>query len=185
MHGPIPALATWGWAVPFYAVTLVILLRPSWLAWAEFDLPGWVRRCGALALTLTPIFLYWILRALGDNLADAFAAVAGQKLVTRGPYRYIRHPLYALEFVFLLSLAAATANWIILAFASSGIIVISLVVIPHEEEYLRARFRNAYETYRQRTGRLTPKMRSKGKPAYPLPVRALTTTAARSRRHAP
>jgi len=158
MRGSIPVIATWAWAVPFYAIMIVTLVSPSWLRWAMIEVPGWVRTCGAVALMPTPFFCLWVLSSLGSNFTEAFAAVFGQKLVTRGPYRYIRHPLYAVECVFLVSIAFATANWIVLGYACSGILTIRLVVIPHEEEYLLERFGKTYKEYRKRTGVLLPKL---------------------------
>jgi protein-S-isoprenylcysteine O-methyltransferase Ste14 len=156
--GLIPVISTWAWAVPFYVTLAVSLLSPAWLRWASFELPGWLQTCGAVTVSLTPFFCWWVLRSLGNNFADAFAAVFRQRLVTRGPYRYVRHPLYALECVFLLTISLATANWVLLGFACSGIPIICLVVIPHEEQFLQERFGKAYIEYRKRTGVLLPRL---------------------------
>ena len=154
----IPVIATWAWAVPFYTLMVVTAVSPSLLRWAMIEVPGWVRTCGAVAVMPTPFFCLWVFNSLGDNFAEAFAAVLGQKLVTRGPYRYIRHPLYAVESFFLVSIAFATANWIILGYVWSGILTIRLVVIPHEEGYLLERFGKTYREYRKRTGVLLPRL---------------------------
>lgn len=156
--GSIPLIATWAWAVPFYAIMIVTLVSPSWLRWATIEVPGWVRTCGAVAAMPTPFFCLWVLSSLGNNFTEAFAAVFGQKLVTRGPYRHIRHPLYAVESFFLVSIAFATANWIILGYACSGILTIRLVVIPQEEKYLLERFGKTYRVYSKRTGVFLPKV---------------------------
>jgi protein-S-isoprenylcysteine O-methyltransferase Ste14 len=158
LRGPLPVIATWAWAVPFYAVMVVNLVMPSSLQWAVIEVPGWVRACGALVLMPTPLLCWWVLSSLGNNFTEAFAAAFGQTLVTRGPYTYVRHPLYALEFIFLASIALATANLIILIYALSGILAIRLIVIPHEEQYLLERFGENYRKYRKRTGLLLPKL---------------------------
>ena len=158
MGGSIPLIATWAWAVPFYSIMIITLVSPSWLRWAMIEVPAWVRNCGAVAVLPTPFLLMWVLSSLGNNFAGAFAAVFGQRLITHGPYRHIRHPLYALECYFLVSIAFATANWIILGYACSGILMIRLVVIPQEEEYLLERFGKSYRAYRKKTGMLLPKL---------------------------
>jgi protein-S-isoprenylcysteine O-methyltransferase Ste14 len=107
---------------------------------------------------LTPFFYWWVLSALGNNFTEAFAAVFGQRLVTRGPYRYLRHPLYAIECILLVGVSVTTANWLIFAFACSGIVTIRLIVIPREEEYLVERFGKSYKKYMSTTGRLIPRL---------------------------
>ena len=157
--GALPLLATWAWAVPFYAIMIVIFASPSSPRWATFDLPGWVRVCGALVILPTPFLCLWVLGSLADNFTGAFTAVLDQKLVRRGPYRRVRHPLYALECAFLVSIALATASWIVLGFACAGILTIRLVVIPHEEAYMLERFGRTYRQYRKKTGLLFPNLR--------------------------
>jgi len=165
MSGSIPVIAAWAWAVPFYVILSVTLLSPWSLRWATIDIPGWVRACGTVAVMPTPFFCWWVLNSLGDNFTEAFAAVFGQRLVTRGPYRYVRHPLYAVECVFLVSIACATASWFILGYACSGVLAIRFVVIPHEEGYMLERFGRTYGRYRKRTGMFLPKLRGARKSA--------------------
>ena len=160
MGGVFPVVATWAWAIPFYLIMAVTFLHPSWLSWAAIGMPGWAGVCGAIGVMLTPFFGWWVLHSLGNNFTEAFAAVFRQKLVTRGPYRHIRHPLYAVECIFLSGFVLATANWIILGFGLSAILVIRLVVIPQEEGFLLERFGELYKRYRKRTGVFHPPLRS-------------------------
>ena len=74
-------------------------------------------------------------------------------LVTSGPYRYFRNPIYLGEVLMLLGLAEVTQNvWYVAAAALFGVLVTVLQIVP-EERHLAARFGEAYETYRQRTRR--------------------------------
>ncbi len=155
---PLSLVVAWVWAAPFYLTMIVYFLIPSWMRWATIETPGWVQTTGALAAMLTPFLSWWVLRSLGNNFAEAFVAVFNQELVTHGPYKYVRHPLYALGCIFLVSISLLTCNWIIFAYACSGIMSMRYMVIPREEEYLMERFGKCYEDYRNNTGMLVPKL---------------------------
>lgn len=95
---------------------------------------------------------------LGRNWADQVTIYEDQELVTRGVYRWVRHPLYAsLIWMFYgaslvyLSLAAFLAN--------------SLIFVPfmyyrakQEEELLLKEF-SGYAEYRRKTGMFFPRWR--------------------------
>ncbi len=93
----------------------------------------------------------WSLRYLGHNLS-IFAQA--RELVDGGPYRWIRHPLYAGEIVSTLGLAAAagtiTAFAIWLAFGALQ----GYRVLREEQVLLQALPR--YRSYRSRTAALFP-----------------------------
>jgi protein-S-isoprenylcysteine O-methyltransferase Ste14 len=78
----------------------------------------------------------------------------GARLVTRGVYRYVRHPIYlAVLLVMAAGLAADPRAWrIALWFA---LLAVLLVKLAREERYLRAAFAE-YTDYAARTRRLIP-----------------------------
>ena len=93
----------------------------------------------------------WSLRYLGRNLS-LFAQA--RELVDGGPYRWIRHPLYAGEIVSSLGLAifagTAAAFGVLLAFCALQ----GYRVLREEEVLLRAL--PQYRGYRSRTAALFP-----------------------------
>jgi protein-S-isoprenylcysteine O-methyltransferase Ste14 len=92
------ALLTW---LPI----LGYLIYPDWVAWARIPLPAWARWTGAgLAVATLPL-AYWVFSSLGNNVSPTQATRAGHQLVTRGPYRYVRHPLYSTGILAFLALA--------------------------------------------------------------------------------
>lgn len=74
-------------------------------------------------------------------------------LVTDGPYRWRRHPIYIADIFLLFGLAELTRNiwFVILAFAFAGLVTV-LQIIP-EEQHLEAKFGDAWRTYAARTRR--------------------------------
>src|SRR5262249_3477867 len=70
------------------------LVNPQGVAWASVALPGWLRWAGAALLAQSAVLLTWTLHSLGKNLTDTVVTRKVHTLVTRGPYRWVRHPFY-------------------------------------------------------------------------------------------
>src|SRR4029079_17209697 len=116
---------------------------PQRMAWASVLLPDWLRWSGAGVGVLAAVFLLWTLHSLGTNLTDTVVTRKAHTLVTRGPYRWIRHPFYDALVLIVLSASLLTANWFIFA---TGAAVFALLPIRagREEANLVARFGDAY-----------------------------------------
>jgi protein-S-isoprenylcysteine O-methyltransferase Ste14 len=93
----------------------------------------------------------WSLRYLDRSVSVLAQARA---LVVRGPYRWVRHPLYVGELVSSLGLAIAVNNYLALALwvAMCGLQVYRAV----REEQLLSRAFPAYRSYRSHTAALLP-----------------------------
>jgi len=78
--------------------------------------------------------------------------------VTSGPYRWVRHPLYAVGICLFLSVGLMAANGFILGWTVLALISVRVVVVPREESALIAKFGDAYRDYRAGTGALFPKL---------------------------
>jgi protein-S-isoprenylcysteine O-methyltransferase Ste14 len=143
-------------AAPLYLSLLAYMINPNWMAWSMMRLPNWLRWLGALVGLGTLPVLYWVMRSIGTNISETFLTKKNHALVTHGPYRWVRHPLYSVATVALVSLGLVAANWFMLAMAVLIIFLIALMVIPREEAQLILKFGEAYREYQQRTGRLIP-----------------------------
>lgn len=142
-------------AVSFFAY----IFAPRWLSWSDLGLPLWLRWGAAiLAVACIPAF-WWVLVSIGDNISETVLTKSTHQLVTHGPYRWIRHPLYAFTLLELLALGLLASNWLLLAFPCVGAVVFRWVVIPREEANLIKAFGNQYEDYKARTGALLPRLR--------------------------
>lgn len=95
--------------------------------------------------------------ALGENWADQVTLYGDQRLVTRGAYRIVRHPLYAsLVWMFL---GAALVYADMAALAANALIFVPMMVIRarREERLLEQAFPD-YAAYRARVGMLFPRL---------------------------
>jgi protein-S-isoprenylcysteine O-methyltransferase Ste14 len=132
------------------------LINPRWMAWASLPLPAWARWSGAALMALCVPLVYWVFSSLGKNVTPTVAIRSQHSLVTSGPYRWVRHPLYSVGFVAFIGFSLLAANWFIFA-----MLLLALVVLmkrtPIEERRLIERFGDAYRDYMQRTGRYLPR----------------------------
>jgi protein-S-isoprenylcysteine O-methyltransferase Ste14 len=146
-------------ALFLYGGVFAYLINPSWMAWSSLPLPDWLRWTGAFVFVIGLAFLAWTLRSLGTNLTDTVVTRKAHTLVTRGPYRWVRHPFYDAMALFILAMGLLAANWFMLI---SGAVVFILLGIRSatEEANLLERFGELYQTYRDNTGRFLPKLRS-------------------------
>jgi protein-S-isoprenylcysteine O-methyltransferase Ste14 len=66
---------------------------PRYLAFAAPG-PPYLQRCGAFVLLCGAAIALWATRTLGRSLTPGTEPLPGARLVTRGPYGYVRHPIY-------------------------------------------------------------------------------------------
>jgi protein-S-isoprenylcysteine O-methyltransferase Ste14 len=144
-------------ALPLSLAILLYAFLPGWMAWSTIHLPGWVRWLGAgLGVVCLPL-LWWVFTNIGSNISETVLTKREHKLVTDGPYRWVRHPLYSVALLEILALSLMAGNWFMALLWLIGVLVFRLVIIPIEEMKLIAAFDGEYERYRARTGALTPR----------------------------
>jgi protein-S-isoprenylcysteine O-methyltransferase Ste14 len=97
----------------------------------------------------------WARWHLGRNWSGIVTVKQGHTLVTTGPYRRVRHPIYTGLLVGLVGTALAIGAPY--GFIATALILVGLVIKLHvEEERMRDTFRTDYEAYSRRTARLIP-----------------------------
>jgi protein-S-isoprenylcysteine O-methyltransferase Ste14 len=102
--------------------------------------------------------ILWIQWALGSNFSTTLHVREEHTLVTFGPYRWVRHPMYSVLFVFLVGIFLITANWYIGGVPLAALILIVVTRLPKEEAAMLEKFGAEYQHYMQTTGRFLPKM---------------------------
>jgi protein-S-isoprenylcysteine O-methyltransferase Ste14 len=104
---------------------------------------------GAAGLALAAWSIATLVRARTTVRPDAAASA----LVTKGPFRRFRNPIYLADVMILLGLAELTHNiWFALAAIAFALLVTWLAILP-EERHLEARFGEEYRAYKATTRR--------------------------------
>lgn len=147
-----------GIGLPLFIGILVYLLNPRWMKWAEVPLPIWVRWAGVVAGLLAVPAAFWVFKSIGRNVSETVLTKRDHALVTAGPYRWIRHPLYSTGASLLLAIGLMAANWFMLLFTVLVVVSLRWIVIPLEEQELVKKFGEEYRAYMGRTGRLLPRV---------------------------
>lgn len=76
---------------------VMVALHTSWIVGLWLLAPWQPVSLGLLALYgVAQMFRVWILATLGRRWTTRILIVPGEQLVARGPYRFMRHPNYAL-----------------------------------------------------------------------------------------
>jgi protein-S-isoprenylcysteine O-methyltransferase Ste14 len=98
--------------------------------------------------------LMWSRASFAKGAFAAGARPRGSSLITTGPYRLVRHPIYSAAVLFFW--ATVSGHWTPLnAGIALAVTLTILVRIPLEERLLRAAFAD-YDDYARRTKRIVP-----------------------------
>ena len=114
--------------------------------------PFWL---GAVLTLSGLLFTVWARVHLGTNWSGTVQVKQDHELVTSGPYRFVRHPIYSGLLVAFIGSGLARAEW-------RGVLAAVLVFwalwrkLRVEEQRMRAQFGTAYEKYAARTAALIP-----------------------------
>ncbi len=113
----------------------------------------------ALAMVLAGLGIsVWARRHIGQFWSGRVMLKEGHQLIQSGPYARVRHPIYSGIFLATLGTALFVGEWRALLGALI-FFVAHWLKARREEALLAGKFGEAYESYRQRTGSLVPKLR--------------------------
>jgi len=136
---------------------LVYLINPAWMAWAKIGLPEEIRWIGVGMGILCTMGIYWLFSSIGSGITPTSATRQEHKLVTSGPYQWVRHPLYTVGSAMFMALGLTADNWFIIALAMLAFIAMAKRT-PKEEANLIEKFGDEYRDYIKRKGRYLPKL---------------------------
>jgi protein-S-isoprenylcysteine O-methyltransferase Ste14 len=136
--------------------TAAWLWNPPWFAWAALPVPDWARWIGVGGFAFSVTWLIWMFVSLGPNLTDTVVTRRDAHFVDRGPYRYVRNPMYSGIFLLGPSLGLALGTWL-LPIAATVMFLILARRTRIEEMYLIAHFGDQYREYMTRVGRFFPR----------------------------
>lgn len=136
----------------------VYTLVPRWMIWSALALPPWLRWTGAAFSVGGVLLLGRTHMTLGRNFVGGATLHQEHQLITAGPYRWTRHPMYTAFFLLMVGYFLLSANWFV------GLMWLGLVIwvvawrLDKEEGLLLEKFGDDYRAYMQRTGRFLPRL---------------------------
>jgi protein-S-isoprenylcysteine O-methyltransferase Ste14 len=137
---------------------MAYVFYPRLVSWAALPIPTFWRWSGVAVALLG----FWLLQrsqqALGDSWSGTTSLKKTQALVTNGPYRRIRHPIYTSFLLILGSLLPISANGVVGALWIGMVVVEVVSRMGVEEAMMMSRFGDSYRVYMSTTGRLLPRI---------------------------
>lgn len=139
-----------------FVSVILFVINPVWLRFAGLSLPHWARWTGVGIALGGFALLQWAQITLGKSWSDMPRMMKEQALITSGPYRTIRHPIYTAFLMILGSTLLISSNWLI-GLCWIGMTALEVASrIQFEESLMLEYFGDSYRDYMKRTGRLLP-----------------------------
>ena len=148
-----------GILIPYKVATFFLyLLAGHTIAWAAVPLPAGARWSGAVLGVAALALFAWVHRSLGANYSWLLRVRAQHTLITDGPYRWVRHPMYSAFYLLHIAVALLSANAFIALTWLGGLAYLLTRRVREEEGMLIEAFGAQYRRYMQRTGRFLPRL---------------------------
>lgn len=143
------------WAVIGLAIFLAIYGSYAWPRFG-YAFSNAAYACGALLFVLGIALRWWSIIHLGRFFTVNVAIAKDHRVVSDGPYRYVRHPSYTGALTAFLGLGLLVHNWLAALLLMVPITAMFLWRIKIEEQALSAALGADYTEYMTRTKRLVP-----------------------------
>lgn len=131
--------------IPYRTDVGAIRMAPAALFWTAIGVfwLGWLLR-------------NWAVRTLGRFFRTTVIVQDDHRLITSGPYRFLRNPSYTGALMMLLGIGLAQGNaFSVLAIFATGLLGYALRIMA-EDAALKSRFGADYDAYRRRSWALIP-----------------------------
>jgi protein-S-isoprenylcysteine O-methyltransferase Ste14 len=114
----------------------------------------WLQAIGLVVFLAGLALAIWARRYLGRNWGMPMTEKVDPELVTTGPYRRVRHPIYSGIILAMVGTAIAVSwYWLLAVIVLGAYFVYSAVM---EERYMAGHFHDTYPAYKRSTKMLVP-----------------------------
>lgn len=150
--------SSWGRSFVIRILLIIIILQflqaTSFAQFLDIQFSYGLQVVGVIILAAGVAFAIWARRHLGRDWSGTPSMKEGHELVTSGPYRFVRHPIYTgITVAFIGSALVNGFAWIIIFVIFTALL---LFRIPKEEGYMMQLFPDRYPEYKRRTKALIP-----------------------------
>jgi protein-S-isoprenylcysteine O-methyltransferase Ste14 len=135
-------------------ILVILLIRLGVFRGHGLTTDPWRAGIGLVFFAVGLGFAIWARMHIGRNWGPPMTQKVEPELVTSGPYRLVRHPIYSGILAAGLGTAVALSWWWLIAVALAGVYILYSAKI--EERYLTDQFPDDYPDYKRSTKMLVP-----------------------------
>jgi protein-S-isoprenylcysteine O-methyltransferase Ste14 len=120
---------------------------------------GWhpgIAVVGIVCWIARTVLKVWVMRTLGRHWSVRVELRDDHRLITAGPYRFLRHPAYLSNLLGIAGMSLVPNAYISLCLGFCAMALLIAQRVPQEERALAERFGGEYAAYRRRTSALIP-----------------------------
>lgn len=127
-----------------------------WLDSFDMGLPDPVRWIGITGFGFGLILFWRVHKTLGKNWSPILEIRRNHKLITDGPYKYVRHPMYTQIWIWVICQWLVLSNWIVGIVGVLTWTILYVIRISEEEKMMIEEFGQEYKDYIKITRRIIP-----------------------------
>lgn len=153
-------VVAWTFVAAQAALIIGAVITPQGYDWAVL---GVIYALGLLFKGVGVVLGVWAAFHLGRGLTPSPLPNGATDLVTRGPYRWIRHPMYTAVMAYVFGIALHSGTWLVVL---AALALASLFYFKSQwEERRLAEVFDGYVRYQETTPRFIPRLKSgRGEP---------------------
>lgn len=144
---------TWPWPPLIYLGTLLLWPLADHLMPLDMSLPPAVRLGGFGLMLVGFIIDGWAMLTLRRAHTTIMPHRGALVLVSDGPYRFSRNPIYVGNTIVIAGLGVVIASWWLLLAAFAATALVFVLAVRREEMHLALRFGAAWDSYASRVRR--------------------------------
>ena len=136
----------------------LIYSASNWLDFANYSLPTWAGWLGVVLIILA-LIVFWRAHAdLKTNWSPSLEIREKHELITHGIYGYIRHPMYASQWLWVIAQPLLLQNWLAGWLDLFVFILFYVLRVRAEEKMMIDTFGDQYQDYMKKVGGVFPKL---------------------------
>ncbi|MEA1924713.1 MAG: protein-S-isoprenylcysteine O-methyltransferase [Candidatus Altiarchaeota archaeon] len=129
----------------------MVYVFTSWLNSFNMNLPDWIRWIGVICFGFGLALFWWVHKTLGKNWSHVLEIRRNHRLVTQGPYKYVRHPMYTQIWIWAICQWLILSNWVVGVVGVLTWSILYFIRIHEEEKMMIEHFGKEWENYCRRT----------------------------------
>ena|SRR5438309_363962 len=148
--------STDAWWLQYYPPLVWIPFVIAYFFPVAVDLPTAVRLAGLALAIASAVFAAWAMWSLGKSYGIRMDLFDGHRLITSGPYRVTRHPMYFGIVSFHVGATLALESLALLVITLAYVIPFTALRIRAEDKVLAAAFGDEFRAFAGRVPALVP-----------------------------